>query len=491
MSLYQIAKMSSIQVNWPKWGRIINIKFEPLVDNWDRYLILYGSRGSSKSDFVAKKLVFMCLTEPYFKFILYRKQYNVIQESSYANIKATIEDLGLQSLFAFRTSPLSITCINGNKFIARGGDKPGTLKSIKDPTGVWYEEDVPDETDFATITLTIRSGKARFLQEIFTINPEVEGSPEDNWFWKRFFKGHEDTLSYRTTTTVIVEERNVDFDVTVHHSIYQDNRWLPDANKALIESYKDNDDHLYQVYAKGLWHAKQTGGNFYKKFNRTKNVIDNPKYDPKLPLHISFDFNVNPYVTLTVWQMPNPKTLIQIEEILLRTPSNDTASACREFNRKYQGHTAGLFVYGDPNGTQEDTRSEKGHNDYVLIRKELFIFRPSIRIFTSAPAVTMRGNFINTVFESNFEGLSIQIGSNCPLSINDYSYLKEASDGTKAKIKEKNKETGIQEEKYGHTSDAGDYLIIYAWFDFFNLYQRGGHSGKVTTGKTISKNNNY
>lgn len=482
--------VEEIQVIWPKWIRIINEKFLGLTDCIDRYLILYGSRGSSKSDFVAKKLVHACLTEEYFKCILYRKTFNSIQESSYANLKATIEELGLSSLFVFRTSPLTITCVNGNKFLARGGDKPGTLKSIKDPTCVWYEEDVPSETDFATITLTIRSGKARYLQEIFTLNPEVEGNPEDNWFWKRFFKDHDD-LSFRDTTTIEVEGRKVDFDVTVHHSIYQDNRWLPDANKALIESYRYTNDYLYQVYAKGLWTAKQTGGNFYKKFNRTKNVSDRVAYDPKLPLHITFDFNVNPYVTLLVWQMPDVKKLVQIDEILLRNPLNDTASACKEFSRKYQGHTAGLFVYGDPNGDQEDTRSEKGHNDFRLIVKELAPFRPQVRIFTSAPAVVMRGNFINTVFDSNFDGCEIIISSKCNTSINDYSYLKEAADGTKAKIKVKNEETGIQEEKYGHTSDAGDYFIIYVLLESYNTYQRGGHSGKVTTGKTISKNNNY
>jgi phage terminase large subunit len=124
----------STKVIWPKWNKIINQKFVSLTKCQDRYVILYGSRGSSKSDYIAKQLIYNCLSHKYFKCILYRKKYNTIQESSYETIKQTIIDLQLTDLFSIRVSPLSITCVNGNKFIARGGDDPHSLKSIKDPT---------------------------------------------------------------------------------------------------------------------------------------------------------------------------------------------------------------------------------------------------------------------------------------------------------------------------------------------------------------------
>ena len=270
-------------IEWPKWNRIINERFVELNKCFDRYLILYGSRGSSKSDYTAKRLILFCLTHKYFKCILYRKNFNSIKDSSYDTIKQAIYDLGLESLFVFKIAPLEIVCLNGNKFIARGGDDPNKLKSIKDPTMVWYEEDIPDESDFATISLTIRSGKAEILQEIFTINPQVEGNPEDNWFWQRFFKGHHE-LSFRQKTTVEVEGRQIDYYYTVHHSAYQDNRWLPDEVKAQIEDYKEKNPYLYSVYARGLWTAKETGGNFYKEFSRAKHV-KKLQYDPSLPIN--------------------------------------------------------------------------------------------------------------------------------------------------------------------------------------------------------------
>jgi phage terminase large subunit len=444
-----------IQVNWPKWRTLINDKFVPLTKCTDRYVILYGSRGSSKSDYVAKQLIYNCLKHKYFKFILYRKNYNTIQESSYENLKQTIKTLGLESLFTFKVSPLQILCVNGNKFLARGGDDADSLKSIKDPTGVWYEEDIPNESDFATITLTIRSGKADRLQEYFTINPEVEEDYTDNWFWKRFFKD-QTQLSYRTSTTVEVEGHISTYGVTVHHSVYQDNRWLPDIVKALIEGYKTTNTYLYSVYAKGLWTMKETGGNFYKLFQRSRNTAET-RYDPTLALHASFDFNVNPYITCCIWQIVGKKAM-QIQEICLETPNNRTENICRELIKYYPGHTAGLFVYGDPSGKQEDTRTEVGYNDFVIIMRALAQYRPTQRVAKAAPPVTMRGNFINAVFAHNEQGLEFIIGNNCSKSIADYMYLKEAADGTKAKIKEKNKDTGVTYEKYGHCF-VGETLI--------------------------------
>lgn len=477
-----------ITVQWPKWDKIINKRFLELVNNKDRYLILYGSRGSSKSDYAAKRLVFNCISHKYFKCILYRKNYNSIKDSSYETLKQTIYDLGLESIFDFKLNPLEIACFNGNKFIARGGDDPNKLKSIKDPSCVWYEEDVPDEADFATITLTIRGGKADVLQEIFTINPQVEGNPEDNWFWKRFFEGHNE-LSFRHKTTVQLEDKEIDYYYTVHHSTYKDNRWLPDEVKAQIEDYKTKNPYLYAVYAKGLWTAKETGGNFYKEFNRGKH-IGKCQYNADLPLHISFDFNVNPYMTCTIYQIKG-KNIYQIDEIAAKNPYNNTMGICKLFLQRYFAHAAGLFVYGDPAGNSEDTRSEKGFNDYRIILTQLVKLRPSLRIAKKAPAVAMRANFINNILSHEFEGISLIIDERCVNTISDFSYLKEASDGTKHKEKVKDEETGVTYEKYGHMTDSFDYFVTIAFANEYAKFQAGGSIKMPNFGKNAISKNRY
>jgi hypothetical protein len=253
---------------------------------------------------------------------------------------------------------------------------------------------------------------------------------------------------------------------------------------------------MYRIYVKGEWGRATYGGEFYKCFKFSKHIIPNPRlnghialYKANLPLHISFDFNVNPYMTCTIWQIEGKKA-IQIDEICAPNPNNTTPAICREFVRLYNNHPGGLFVYGDPAGEHEDTRVEKRteqkYNDFVLIRNELAAFRPTLRTESKAPPVVMRANFINSILDSNYEGCQILIGDNCKNSIKDLQYLKEASDGRKHKEKVKDEGTGVTSEKYGHTSDSMDYIICSVFRNEFNKYQRGTVSTPITQGKTVS-----
>ena len=476
-----------MKVTLPPWKKTINETFIPLIENDDRYLICWGGRGSSKSIFAAKKLIYRCLSEPYFRYILYRKTYNTIKDSQYQTIKDIITDWGLESLFTFTESPLMIRCKNGNKFICRGGDDAQKLKSVKDPTGVWYEEEIPDEGDFITITTSIRTTKAKYLQEIFTINPEVEGDYTDHWFWKQYFKD-KPYGSFRDKASIDIGGGKVfDMTYTSHHSTYLDNKWIPDSFIAKLLSLRQTNPYYYTIYALGEWGNKTTGGNFWKFFNRTDHVKP-VAYDENKALHLSFDFNVNPYMTLVVFQITGKKVEL-IDEICMPSPKNTTMGVCREFAAKYHTHQAGIFIYGDPSGKKEDTRSEKGHNDFKIIQTELIKFRPQLRLLTSAPPVAMSAQWINAIFLHNEGGISITISDKCYKSIDDFQYVKEAADGTMHKAKVKDADTGVTYEKYGHISDASRYALVTAFATEFKLYQQGGLSAPVLSARNpVSKN---
>jgi phage terminase large subunit len=481
------------------WNKIINTVFITLLNNKDRYLILYGGRGSSKSDFVAKKLIRRCMGDGYFRYILIRNTYATIKDSSYQTIKDIIEnDFKVGHLFEFKVQPLEIIYLkNGNKFIARGCDDTTKLKSVKDPTGAWWEEDIPTENDFITVTTGIRTTRADYLQEVFTINPEVEGNYQDNWFWIRFFKG-KDSLSFNDVTTIEIELPNkegnlekvkVDLTYTVHHSTYKDNKWIPNEFIAFLMDLKRTNPYYWEVYCNGKWGNRILGGLFYKSFNVARNTF-NWAYDPSLPLHISFDFNVKPYMSCSVWQIVG-KACYLIDEFAMKTPQNSTKGVCTAFKANYFAHKGGLFVYGDPSGRNEDTRSEKGYNDYKIIQSELSMFMPSLRVATLHPPVAMRGNFINEIFANNYGDISINLFENSVYLKNDLLFGKEASDGTKLKEKVKG-EDGSTYEKYHHFSDTLDYLICEAFKREFSDYQNGGGvTTRTPIRRSINVNNKY
>ncbi len=249
-----------------------------------------------------------------------------------------------------------------------------------------------------------------------------------------------------------------------------DNPYIPDDYR---ESLKNLPAYEYEVFVNGNWDIElKTGGEFYKCFS-----IDNHTgatgYDHTKPLHISFDENVNPYITATAYQIHNGTQIKQIGEFCYESPRNTVKELCKGITATYQGHKSGLFIYGDATSRKQDTKLEKGHNFFTLITDNLQEFSPSLRVPASNPSIVMRGNFINQVLEKGYNGISIEINRDCKKSVEDFNNCKEAPDGKKAKIKERNPETKVSYEKHGHTSDTFDYFICKAFEADYESYRTG------------------
>jgi len=475
-----------VKVNLPDFEHMVNGPFADLFACMDRYIVLWGGRGSGKTHAACVKIIYMMLTLPYFKGILIRKVYDTIKESQYESIKQTIYDMGLESLFTFRTHPISITCVNGNRLLARGLDNADKIKGVKDPTFAWYEEGNETESeDFITVTSTIRSTKAPYLQEIFSFNPESdEPDFHDFWIYKRFF-AETNERTFKTTAEVEVDGELETYIVNVIHSTYKDNPHINTSVKAIYEDYKRTSPHYYEVYTKGLWGNKEVGSRFYKTF--TLDNTGETNYNPALPLHISFDENVNPYLTLTIHQVEGLRSS-QIDEICLKTPRNTLRITCEEFIQRYKSHKEGVYIYGDRTSKKQDTKLEKGENFFTLAQNYLEQYNPVVRLPSQNPGVKSRGEFISQIFSGKIADVEIIIGSNCTNSVADYLYLKEAADGTKFKEKTTDKTTKVRYEKYGHTSDTNDYLYCEIFKPQFTRFISGGTIKRATFGvKSSSK----
>ena len=466
----------SINVELPEFEETVNAPFAGLYGNDSRLILLWGGRGSGKTHAAVMLIIYRMLTADYFKGILVRKVYDTIKESQFDSIKQTIDDLGLDPLFIFKTSPLSITCVNGNRLIARGLDKAEKIKSIKDPSFIWYEEgNEITEDDFNTVSTTVRSNKADYLQEVFSFNPESdEPDFSDFWIYKRFFNDTTD----RTFTTVIevdTPDGVVPYSVSSIHSTYRDNPYLPPSIAATYEDFKRTSPYYYGVYTLGLWGNKEVGNRFYKSF--TLDHVAPVEYNDRLPLHISLDENVNPYLTLTIHQAEQVGDVMEVRqlgEICLKSPKNTLRNTCEEFIRLFKGHKEGLYIYGDRTSKKQDTKLEKGENFFSLASNYLREFNPVERLPSRNPGVKSRGEFINQIFAGNIPEVKIIIGEDCNNTVADYLYLKEAADGLKFKEKTADKISKVRYEKYGHTSDANDYLHLEIFKPQFTKFIGGG-----------------
>jgi hypothetical protein len=214
-----------------------------------------------------------------------------------------------------------------------------------------------------------------------------------------------------------------------------------------------------------------TGGEFYSSFNRLKHVSQ-IKYDPLLPIHISFDQNTVPYNSASIWQIKGLNGVWYIncvDEIALQNPRNSTEEVCEEFMLRYASHKAGLYYYGDASGKARSTmnRDFKHHYEIVEYKLSRYLINGSDRTMVKNPSVVKRRDFVNLIFEGKLP-IQILINESCKYLIGDLMYLKQALDGNKDKHIVNDKETGEKYQKYGHLSDGMDYILTELFKSYYN-----------------------
>lgn len=481
----------AITINAPSWNKILNEKFLDLPKNSDTHLIMYGSRGSSKSYAAAEILVDRCLKWKSFRCVCVRKEVSKNEDSTFKILKECIATNGLEDLFEVTGAPrMRIKCINGNEFLFRGMNDVDNIKSMVNISTAWFEEEVPDsENDFETVALTVRSNKAPFIQFIYTLNPTLPDHT-NHWFWNRWFKD-EKQLSFRKEYRMITDKDEVISEwATIHHSTYLDNKWLDKGTYNRLQLLKLKDPYTYATQGLGRWSAKTPKDRFWKLFDLAKNSCERCKYNPDLPIHLSFDFNKNPGMHCGVYQVDG-KTVRQIDEISLVNPNNRTVDCCEVILRRYANHTNGVYIYGDPNGYKEDSSTEKGFNNFLIIFQLLDKYDPHDRTARKAPPVMKSGEWINEIFFSELDGIRILIPEDCKESLADFLYTQEAPDGTVFKPKVKDKEEGTSYEKWGHFSDLFRYFMTQCFAGEFERYKQGGSYFKPVLLPKVKGRNRY
>lgn len=271
-------------------------------------------------------------------------------------------------------------------------------------------------------------------------------------------------------------------------SAYHNEKFLP---KNYIENkIKDLSPDLVGSLIYGDPFAK-SGGEYYSSFKKSVH-IKRCEYTPGLPLHLSFDFNVNPYMTGLVWQVVKSQNQNQnlsqnqmsesesdgrmkarcIREYAMSYPRNTIEDTCRQFLGEY-GHLCdhGFYYYGDASGKNTQPYKEQ-RNHYDVIDKELreIAYSTSKRVLKSNPrhrsimAGTLgRRDFMNAFLNGRYD-VDVEIDESCKHLIADLEFMKEDANGAKDKLKAEI--NGVQCEKYGHHSDAMDAFVCYNWGDY-------------------------
>lgn len=463
---------TDIEVHWPKWNKITNDTFIPLVKNKSKFLITYGGRGSGKSRFIALKIIYLLINSEHCRVVLLRQTLSSVTESSFREICDLIVELNLSSMFTILKHNHQIHCVNGNWAICRGMSEIHRVKSLKDYTHAWFEEEVPNDFGaFQTVVTTLRTKKADYIQLMFSINPEVQGDYKEHWFHQTFYTDipeleHEAGHMYTGKVQIELEkDKIIEEEFTVHWSDYTDNPHVPDNFKAQLVDYARTDPYRYLIWTLGKWGYKSREGLWYKKFNHATNIVkaDKAKFNPEKPIHLSIDFNYVPYMSAIIFQMDlESNRFYAIDEIKAATPHNSVVGLCKLFKERYAGHHAGLFIYGDVSGKAHSSLNEEGFNGYNIIARELRFYQPTFKVPNVNPGLKARQPFINSILASEIPSINFFISEKCKTLISD---LHEVQEGEREAEKKKQviKKDGKSFQKNAHFSDALDYFLCEAF----------------------------
>lgn len=254
----------------------------------------------------------------------------------------------------------------------------------------------------------------------------------------------------------------------------------PHLTKQYIESLKNLPYYQYKVFVEGNWNINiKTGGEFLSGFELDTHLFD-LKINPEKPIHISLDENVQPYISLTIWQLDESTQekqttkIKQIGEIIGIPPKNKILKVAKMLVNYLEkiNFDELIFIYGDRTSLKEDTKTEKGQNFFKILQNEIeMIYKTRLRLPRSNPSVSMSGAFINEILENQFDNLEIQIHEKCYYSINDYIETKESADGGVLKVRVKDPKTEITYEKNGHLTDTLRYFICEAFAESFRKFR--------------------
>lgn len=391
--------------------------YRSIINSTKDINLLYGGRDSGKSHFIAQKMIFDCLSLPYFRCLLIKKTYNSIRESQWQTIKDVVEAWGFESLFEFNKSPMMITCKNGNRFIARGCDDPQSIKSTKDPSHAWYEEgNQLTLNDFITVTTTLRTNKTK-VQQWFSFNPECEGDYEDFWLYQIFFE--KQTNKSFSGVWKMGEQNDVKFEYNVLHSTYHNNKHCSPSRRIFLEQLKEISPYYYTIYTLGHWGRAQNKSPFVYAFDKKRHVAPT-QYRFDQELYVSFDFNRNP-ICASCYQYYGG-TLYGIESIKIE--NSNIYELCDVIKRKYPG--AVLMVTGDATGRAGSALARDDMNYYRVIKQELSLSNAQLKVPTVNPPIKENQVLVNAVL---MRVPCVFDGERCKELIFDFKNVRVLADG--------------------------------------------------------------
>lgn len=344
--------------------------------------------------------------------------YQMARDIMWDDLKASIPRAWIRKINETR---MTIHLVNGSRIHLKGADKPDSLRGVGLHFVVIDEaQDIKEETWEMVLqpTLATTNGQAIFI-----------GTPKSyNWLYDRYMLGQ------RGETVKDPRGRDVP------------NEWMswqfptissPFIPRREIEARRrDMDPRSFRQEFEASFETMS--GRVYYSFDRNEHVGDYP-FNPKLPIYIGMDFNIDPMSSIIIQEQSNGEIWIVDEAVLYGSNVQETAD---ELSRRYFRHMNQISIYPDPAGANRN--HDRGESSLEVLREAGFT---NIFYKRKHPLVQDRVNAVNRLLQTAEGQVRLRVNSSCRKTIDslEQTIYKEGT-------REVDKTKGVE-----HATDALGY----------------------------------
>lgn len=318
---------------------------------------------------------------------------------------------------------MTIRLANGSIIGLRGADKPDTLRGV----GLHYLvldefQDMKPEVWSKVLRPTLASTGGRVL---------IIGTPKAfNHLYELY------TLGQRGAT--YVNDKGV----------RKANPWgswqfptitspfIPDEE--IEAARRDMDEKSFRQEFEASFEAMS--GRVYYAFDR-KDHVGNFAFNPKLPIWIGQDFNIDPMSSIVLQPQPNGEVWA-VDEIVLF--GSNTLEVCDEIERRYWRSLKQIVMYPDPAGGSR--QHARGETDLDIMREKGLT---RIKNRRAHPAIADRVNAVNKLLKAADGTVRLRVDERCRNFINSLEQTMYKPGG-----RDIDKSANIE-----HITDAAGYCI--------------------------------
>lgn len=417
-------------------------EFMRIPHDYPRDIALYqGGYGSGKTFCGSLLGILLCLKYEGIRGLVGALTFPLVRDTTLQSYFEHLDNMGfkLGVHYHYKTGEGKLQFVNGSEILFRHLQEPNKLKSLN--LGfIELEEmsDIPESTFKMLLGRLRQTVKPEWAQKGFKYrlfghtNPE----PAKGWIYKYFVEHKPD--NYRLIIAPTTQNTNLS----------------PDFVESLKNAY---DEQYYRINVLGEF-GDYTSGLVVKNF--TDDNIRELHYCDDLPLHLTWDFNVDPMSCICA-HVVNDK-IFYFDEFILENAT--TAFTIKTVIDKFKNHKSDIIINGDASGDNRSTQSE--FSNYVIIKNELIKNFPKNKIKLKLrgfnPPIKNRIMAFNAKV-CNAEGVrSLFVGKKCERLLYNIHNLKYKAGTSIVDVPTFSQIKSDRNAKFlEHPFDAASYLAEY------------------------------